>query len=119
MLNDNLATLDFTSHPVSSRKSKVVGSFKITTAKNMQESVDSVSTYTDNSDTNNEYDDIENMYDVVDNDCIDVNYQDFPSQVRPKSIPRLEPNKPRKRKMEHELVAEKYTLPITQRVIGK
>ena len=117
MLHDNSATLDFTSHPVSSRKSKVVGSFKMITAKNMQESIDSFSRYTDNSDTNDEDDDIENMYSVVYNDCIDVNYQDFPSQVRPESNPGLERNKTRKRKQ--ELVAEKDTLPITQRVIGK
>ena len=76
-----MATLDFTYHPLTSRKYKLDGLSKIQTTKKTQESVesdsdDSDSSYEVGSDSDNDDDDIHNMHGVVYNDCIEINYSE-------------------------------------------
>ena len=82
IIDSHSETIDFTYHPLTSRKSKVDGLSKIKIAKSAQGSLESDSNESDSSyetesDSDNEDDnDINNMYGVVYNDCIDVNYSE-------------------------------------------
>ena len=80
IIDNDSSTLDFTYHPLASRKSKVDGLSKIKIAKCHQGSMDSDSDDSDSSfeisseSDDEDDDDINNMHGVVYNDCIDINY---------------------------------------------
>ena len=82
-LENETAALDFTHHPLITRKSKVDGLSKMKHTKSAQGSMESESDDSDSSyetesdlDGDNDDDDINNMQGLVYNDCIDVNYSE-------------------------------------------
>ena len=80
IIDNDSSSLDFTYHPLTSRKSKVDGLSKIKNTKRHKGSVDSESDDSDSSfeilsaSDDEDDDDINNMHGIVYNDCIDINY---------------------------------------------